>query len=237
MRLVAGHSVAGVTLKYATVLSRPRSVRRQSSLAEILMNYLPYVFAIGTALCWGMYGATLGNARAADPDASPFKPYVGIGVAYLVIAIIGGLIVVAAIGKDNWNFFDGVTKWGFFAGSLGAIGALCLTAAMFNKGVPHTVMPVVFGGAVTVAALWGVFSPMVKDAMKSPEVRAEEAAHAEAEGHKAPSTSPWLWVGIVGMGISAVIIAANTPHGHPKKKKPAADTPTEKVDGEATDPN
>lgn len=207
------------------------------------MNYLPFVFAIGTALCWGMYGATIGNARVVDPTATPFKPYVGIGLAYLVIAIVGGLVVVALLGRDNWNFADGVTKWGFFAGSLGALGALCLTAAMFNGGakMPHAVMPVVFGGAVTVSALWGVFSPMVANAMKTPEQQAaaaQEAEHAhddqtpeevEAAKSKAFMSSVFLWIGIVGMGISAMVIAYNTPHPHPKKK-PAEKAPTEQVD-------
>ena len=53
---------------------------------------VPILFAIGTACCWGMYGPALGNARSPIKEWSPFKPYVFIGVAYLVIAIIGGLI-------------------------------------------------------------------------------------------------------------------------------------------------
>ena len=40
---------------------------------------LPIVFAVLTALFWGMYGPALGQARAGL--GSPFKPYVAIGVA------------------------------------------------------------------------------------------------------------------------------------------------------------
>ena len=113
----------------------------------------------------------LGAVRP-DPRESPpgrlhrlsFKPYVGIGLAYLVIAIAGGLIAMKVIGKDNFKFNDAVTKWGFAAGTLGALGALSLTLAMFNGGarIPHAVMPVVFGGAVTITALYSIFRRVVR---------------------------------------------------------------------------
>ena len=57
-----------------------------------MKNLLPFAFAMGAAVCWGLYGPTLGRARLADDSLSPFKPYVGIGMAYLVIAIAGGLV-------------------------------------------------------------------------------------------------------------------------------------------------
>ena len=154
---------------------------------------LPYIFALGTAACWGLYGPTLGKARALG-DGTPFKPYVGIGVAYSLIAIIGGLIAMAIMSKDTWNFTDATSRWGFAAGVLGALGAFSLTLSMFTGGakIPHAVMPWVFGGAVTVTALYSVFI-------------------LGARGNV------WMWVGIVGMGLGAVLVAANTPHGPPKK--------------------
>lgn len=159
-----------------------------------MKNMLPFMFALGTALCWGLYGPTIGKSR--HPDASPFKPYVGIGTAYLVIAIIGGLIAMKVVGKDSFNFTDSVTKWGFAAGTLGALGALSLTLAMFNGGakIPHAVMPVVFGGAVTVTAVFTLIT-----------------------GGEDVKGGPMLWVGVIGMGVCAIIVAANTPHPHPKK--------------------
>jgi hypothetical protein len=84
--------------------------------------------------------------------------------------------------------------WGFVAGSLGAWGALALTLAMFSGGIamPHIVMPIVFGGAVTISAVVSLIT---------------------ARGHL--STSPWLWIGIIGMGICIVLVAYNTPHASP----------------------
>ncbi len=166
-----------------------------------MKTLLPFVFALGTALCWGLYGPTLGKSRIADPTASPFKPYVGIGVAYLIIAILGGLVAMKVVGKDSFVFTDGVSKWGFAAGMLGALGALSLTLSMFSGGakIPHAVMPVVFGGAISVTALYTI-------------VRSGGGLQG----------GPLLWIGIVGMGISTILIAANTPHPHPKK--PAGNT-------------
>jgi drug/metabolite transporter (DMT)-like permease len=159
-----------------------------------MKNSLPVVFALATALCWGLYGPILGKARVAD--TSPFKPYVAIGVAYLVIAILGGLIGMWYQG-DSFQVGAG-GRWGVAAGALGALGAFTLTLAMFSGGarIPHTVMPIVFGGAVTVTAIYSLWT-------------SREALRA----------GPWLWVGIVLMLVSVVMITMNTPHAAPPPPK------------------
>lgn len=173
---------------------------------------LPIIFALLTAFFWGLYGPVLGWARAAEGN-NPFKPYLLIGVAYLIWAIIGGALGMLYT-KVPFEFSGDGLKWGFGAGSLGAFGALTLTLAMFSfppgtKPRPDLVMPIVFGGAVTVTAIVNVLAS-----------RNVENAHAP---------SPWLWAGIVGMGICIVVVAYNTPHVPPKKagtapaSKPAVD--------------
>src|SRR5687768_17237267 len=146
-----------------------------------MRNYIPLLLAVATAVCWGLYGPTLGKARSADEDQSPFKPYVAIGVAYLVIAIFGGLVGMWWKG-DSFQFTGAGGTWGVVAGSLGALGALFLTLCMFNGGarIPHAVMPIVFGGAVTVAAMYALLS----------------------SGGRVAHAPPMLWVGIAGMLIS-----------------------------------
>lgn len=158
-----------------------------------MKNYLPFLFALGTALCWGLYGPTLGKARLADTDLSPFKPYVGIGVAYLVIAIGGGILGMLYKG-DSFDVMSRGGLWGLGAGTLGALGAFSLTLCMFSGGarIPHAVMPVVFGGAVTVTALYAIWS----------------------SGGQLRST-PMLWLGVIGMLVSVVLITTNTPHVSP----------------------
>jgi hypothetical protein len=160
------------------------------------MKY-PILFALLTGLCWGVYGPALGQARGAL--GSPFKPYVAIGVAYLVWGIIGGLLGMWYKGDDfsPASFSGAGGVWGFIAGSLGAWGALALTLAMFvsRPPMPHVVMPIVFGSAVVVSALVSVWMTRA-------------------------SANPWLWVGIAGMAVCIVLVAYNTPHGAPHK--PAA---------------
>jgi hypothetical protein len=158
-----------------------------------------------------LYGPTLGKARLADEDQSPFKPYVAIGVAYLVIAIIGGVVGMWWKG-DSFHLTGAGSTWGIVAGALGALGALFLTLCMFNGGarIPHAVMPIVFGGAVTVAALYAVLS---------------------SRGHV--HTPPMLWVGIAGMLISVVVITVNTPHAAPPPppaQKISSATPPDAMD-------
>lgn len=158
------------------------------------MKY-PVLFALLTGLFWGMYGPALGQSRSAL--LSPFKPYVAIGVAYLIWGIVGGLAGMAYKG-DNFSFSGAGASWGFIAGSLGAWGALTLTLAMFSGGtaMPHIVMPIVFGSAVTVSAVVSVIMTRT---------------HA----------SPWLWAGIAGMAVCIVVVAYNTPHAAPHKPKAA----------------
>lgn len=172
--------------------------------------YLPFIFALGTALCWGLYGPTLGKARLVDADLSPFKPYVAIGLAYLLIAILGGMIGMWYKG-DSFSPTGASGLWGFAAGTLGALGAFSLTLCMFNGGarIPHAVMPVVFGGAVTITAIYTIWS---------------SGGRLQA--------SPMLWVGIIGMLISVVIITTNTPHAPPGGgTAPASTTPSTSEDG------
>ena len=156
---------------------------------------LPVLFALGTALCWGLYGPVLQNARSTTGAWSPFKPYVFIGIAYLVFAIVGGSMGMKAKG-DTFNFFGGQSPamiWGFLAGTLGALGALSLTNAMLSGGKPLFVMPIVFGGAVSITALVSTF-----------KLR--------------QSVSPILWVGMTLVVVGIILVAANTPHGPGHKK-------------------
>jgi len=158
-------------------------------------NLLPILFALGTALFWGSYGPTIGNAQAPRINGiaawSPFKPYVFIGVAYLVVGIVGGLLMMKLRG-DTFSYAGAqfpTMKWGFLAGLLGAFGALCLTSAMMtSRGNALLVMPIVFGGAVSVTALVTVLRL-----------------------HEGTKVSPLLWGGMLLTVLGIVIVASNTP--------------------------
>jgi hypothetical protein len=160
----------------------------------------PIVFACLTALSWGLYGPMLGKARVEGVKMSGFKAYLGIGLAYMVIAIIGAVVVLKLTGGNlSFGGNEGKPiKWGFIAGALGAIGALCLTGSLvFAAGKTHFVMPIVFAGAVSVNALTSAYI-------------------YRGQAH----TSPLMWVGILGVVVSTVFVAMNIPHA-PKKAAPA----------------
>ena len=178
---------------------------------------IPILFALGTAIFWGCYGPTIGNAQTPRVDGkpllppdgwTPFKPYVFIGIAYLVIAVAGGLAMMKIKG-DSFSYsapvpgVDGLThfspaKWGFLAGALGAFGALCLTTAMMtSRGNALLVMPIVFGGAVSITAIVSII---------------------KLRGQGPLEINPLLWVGMGLTIVGVVIVAMNTPHGHAAKK-------------------
>lgn len=155
------------------------------------------LFACGTALFWGLYGPTLGKSRVMGPGETPFKVYVFIGLAYLVWGIIGGLIANKLNG-GNFVFQPKMSTWGFAAGTLGAFGALCLTFAMFNAKRADLVMPVVFGGATSIAVLTEILSQ---------------------RPIKAPAWQQM--VGFVCVVVGVILVQAFAHHGHGPAKPPS----------------
>ena len=82
----------------------------------------PIIFALLTGLFWGTYGPALGMARIAEGPKYPFKPYIMIGVAYLVWAIVGG-VAGNLYTQGEFKYSTAGASWGLIAGSLGAVGA------------------------------------------------------------------------------------------------------------------
>ena len=159
----------------------------------------PILCALCVAICWGLYGPTLTNARSPERLWGPFKPYLFIGMAYLVIGIVGGALMMKFVWNDNFDFsgkYFPAMKWGFLAGCLGAMGALFLTFALTKAGgKPAYVMPIVFGGAVSVNAIYA-FLTLSKE----------------------QQINPMLWVGMALVFIGVCLTATFTPHGHPPAK-------------------
>ena len=165
------------------------------------MKTFAIICALLVALCWGLYGPTLANARSPAREWGPFKPYVFIGMAYLVLAIVGGSLMMKFAFNDNFDYtgkYFPAMKWGFFAGCLGALGALALTFSLTKAGgKPAYVMPIVFGGAVTVNAI---------------------AAYLSL--HPGEKTNPLMWIGMALVAVGICLTAGFTPHGHAPAKNP-----------------
>jgi hypothetical protein len=139
-----------------------------------------------TVLCWGLYGPVLrqgqlrmalsdpatsgadlasqpiaAEAPTATPPASPkhpasLRPFVCVGMAYFLIAVIVPTIWLHYYGeKGDWSITGLI--WSLAGGALGAIGALGIILAFKFGGQPVYVMPLVFGGAPVINAFLTIY--------------------------------------------------------------------------------
>lgn len=111
------------------------------------LNFL--IFVAVAFFCWGVYGPVLhqGQMGLGDGESrSLLRPFICVGVAYFLIAVVFPLIVLYRNGeKGHWSI-RGIW-WSFAAGCLGALGALGIIIAFKFRGAPVFVMPLVFGCA------------------------------------------------------------------------------------------
>lgn len=105
------------------------------------------IFVILTFMCWGLYGPVLHVGQeimGGGEGKSMLRPFICVGVAYFAIAVLFPILVLVTKGeKGHWSgsgFF-----WSFFAGGVGAVGALGIILAFKFNGKPSYVMPLVFG--------------------------------------------------------------------------------------------
>lgn len=130
-----------------------------------MLQFLGMLGAIGlTALCWGMYGPVLHFGR--EDMHSALRPFVCVGVAYFVIAVVVPLVLLLKGEKGAWTA-RGVT-WSLVAGAAGALGALGVILALHFGGKPIYVMPLVFGGAPVINTLLTATMNRAFDQLKAP---------------------------------------------------------------------
>jgi drug/metabolite transporter (DMT)-like permease len=112
------------------------------------------IFAAMTVGSWGLYGILLhtGQIAMADPVNGRYKAFLLVGVAYLLTAVIGSMVVLWVNGAD-WSFPAGGLTWSLLAGTVGAIGAFGVLLAFGARGTPAVVMSIVFAGAPIVNAV------------------------------------------------------------------------------------
>ena len=106
--------------------------------------------ALGAALSWGLYGASLHRGQTAL--GNPLKAMLCVGIAYFLIAVLVPVVALLQQG-DLRNFNVTGTVTATLAGALGALGAVCITYAFRAGGTPFIVMPLVFGGAPLINVL------------------------------------------------------------------------------------
>ena len=111
-------------------------------------------FVLLTVLCWGVYGPALHQGQALLGEAgqlSRIRPFLCVGIAYFFVAVVFPLIKIPSEASGNWAIRGVLLS--FFAGTIGALGALGIILAFMFGGSPIFVMPLVFGCAPVINTL------------------------------------------------------------------------------------
>jgi hypothetical protein len=177
------------------------------------------VFAASTALFWGTYGPLLHKGQH-DMGSGRLRPFICVGVAYLLVAIVGPIVVMYLAGMElesskGRGLHHGWTAsgilWSTLAGGVGALGAFTLIMALSwgGKSGPLYVMPIVFG-----------LAPMV-------------STFVSMSVNRNLQISPFFAAGLLLLAVGAVTVLITAPKpgstsakdGH--AKKPAVAAPKE----------
>jgi hypothetical protein len=157
------------------------------------MKSFAYVllFILLAMLCWGIYGPLL-KTGTIDMNSGGLPPFLCVGVAYFVIAVVGPILLLKSIGERGHWTASGLV-WSMIAGGSGAVGALGVILAMKNGGNPIYVMPLVFGGAPVVNSILTI---------------------ALAGSYK--QVGPIFIAGLIIVLVGAVTVMVFAPHGEVK---------------------
>jgi hypothetical protein len=148
-----------------------------------------------TFCCWGFYGPALhiGQELMGEGAAkSSFRPFICVGVAYFIIAVIYPVVVLRTKGeKGSWTLSGAM--WSLGGGIAGALGALGIVIAFKFKGDPVYVMPLVFGCAPVINTfVTMIMARMLKEA-----------------------TVPfYIGILVVAIGAAGVMYFKPNPHSH-----------------------
>ncbi len=174
---------------------------------------LVIICTLATALCWGTYGPLLQWGHGAM-GSGRLRPFICVGIAYLLIAIVGPILVMTLTGMENegglfsgWmnkssGGFSGIF-WSLMGGSVGALGALGVILALNYGGQPGYVMPVVFGVAPIVNTAFTMY-------------------FTGAYKHIAGIQGSMYFAGLILVAVGAVVVLVFAPKAPPRAAAEAA---------------
>jgi hypothetical protein len=145
-------------------------------------------FVAGAVLSWGVYGAMLHQGQV--KLGSPMRALLCVGIAYFLVGVVVPIAVLASQGQGLRGFNTSGATFATIAGTLGALGAVCIIFSFRTGGTPLYVMPLVFGGAPLVNVLYTM-------AVHPPKT----------------SPNPMLYVGFLITAIGASLVLYNRPQG------------------------
>jgi len=125
---------------------------------EMKFLYLTALIAL-TIVSWGVYGPLLyeGQLLMGGPlEPSIYWPLICVGMTYFLIAVVISVVLLWIHG-DQGHWSAGGVFWSFLAGTVSAVGTLCVILAFKFFGNPVYVMPLVFGlapVASTFVTMW-----------------------------------------------------------------------------------
>jgi hypothetical protein len=111
------------------------------------------IFVAGAVLSWGVYGAMLHQGQSML--GNPLKALLCVGVAYFLVGVVVPVVALSSQGQLSGFNSQGLT-FATVAGTLGAVGAVCIIYSFRTGGIPLYVMPLVFGGAPIVNVLYSM---------------------------------------------------------------------------------
>ncbi|MCB9891438.1 MAG: hypothetical protein H6833_07315 [Planctomycetes bacterium] len=117
------------------------------------------LFVVLSISCWGLYGIFLhsGQVNMADPTSGRYKAFLWVGIAYVIVAIIGPALMLMAQGA-SWSMPSKGIWLSLLAGTLGAVGAFGVLLAFGAGGQPAVVMSLIFAGAPILNAVVAITS-------------------------------------------------------------------------------
>jgi hypothetical protein len=142
------------------------------------------------------------------------RPFICVGIAYLVVAVVGPILVVVLTGmeKEGGLHLGWTAKgvwWSFVAGTAGALGALGMILAFNFGGKPHYVPPLIFGLAPVVNTFFTL--------SMSRDLR-EQLRHDALRGS-------FFAAGLLLVAVGAVTVLVAAPKAGPKPPATAAQAP------------
>ena len=170
------------------------------------------VSIMGTAIFWGVYGPLLQKGHMLM-GSGRLRPFICVGVAYILVAIVGPIVVMMTTGMERGDgLATGWTTWGTFwslvAGAAGALGALGMILAFNFGGTPSYVPPLIFGFAPVVNTFFAMYlNPSLWSRMS-------------------PVQGSFFGAGLILVAVGAVTVLISAPKGGPPppKKEPSAES-------------